>query len=433
MVRTYPLPSSTIPEQFVGQTVHPMSRESPPPIAVMRLLECAGRHRVGRNLYLQVRSPGAGSWLFRYMRDGRAHWMGLGTTRAFSLADARKRAQKQAQLLADKVDPLHARRKDDATKITFGKCAHDYVTAHAPSWKNAKHIAQWRTTFEGSMDRPAATAVINDLAVGSIDTELALNVLQPIWARTPETASRIRQRCELVLGWATARQFRSGANPFAWRGHLDKLLPKPSALKKLKGDKHHPALPHTEMPSFMEELRRKDFISARALEFTILTASRTNEVINASWDEIDLAEKTWTVPAKRMKAGKEHRVPLSARTLQILSELSREDGNRFLFIGAKSEQPLSNMAMLELMKGLRPGFVPHGFRATFRTWAAECTSYPHHVCEAALAHTIPDAVVRSYQRGDMFNKRRKLMDAWAKFCGTPVAAVDNITPIRQKA
>jgi integrase len=209
----------------------------------------------------------------------------------------------------------------------------------------------WRATFKGSTkNKTPATATINDLAVSSIDTEHAYNVLQPIWTRTPETASRIRQRCELVLGWATAHKYRSGANPFAWRGHLDKLLAKTSALKKLKGGKHHPALPHADTPPFMEELRGKDFISARALGFTILTASRTNEVINATWDEIDFVEKIWTVPAKRMKPGKEHRVPLTARVLQILSELPREDGNRFLFIGAKSGRPLSNMAMLESMK-----------------------------------------------------------------------------------
>jgi integrase len=220
---------------------------------------------------------------------------GADTTGAFSLADARKRAQKQAQLLADKVDPLQEKRKEDASRITFGDCADEYIKAHEPSWKNPKHAAQWRATFKGSTkNKTPATATINDLAVSSIDTEHAYNVLQPIWTRTPETASRIRQRCELVLGWATAHKYRSGANPFAWRGHLDKLLAKTSALKKLKGGKHHPALPHADTPPFMEELRGKDFISARALEFTILTASRTNEVINATWDEIDFAEKIWT-------------------------------------------------------------------------------------------------------------------------------------------
>ena len=206
-------------------------------------------------------------------------------------------------------------------------------------------------------------------------------MLEPIWSKTPETASRVRQRCEQVIAWATAREYRAGANPFQWRGHLDKSLAKPAKLKKAKGARHHPALPYADLPAFMSELRGNDFVSARALELLILTATRTSEVINATWDEFDLREKIWVVPASRMKAGKEHRVPLSERVLDILSSLPREEDNPHVFVGARQGAPLSNMAMLELMRDLRPGFVPHGFRATFRTWAAERTSYPHHVCE----------------------------------------------------
>jgi integrase len=414
-----------------------------PAIKVSNLLKAGtlARHRVSENLYLQVRGEGVGSWLFRYMHDGSAHWMGLGKCNRCSLGEARARARQYAQLLTDGIDPLDAKRKkitsekiEAAKDITFGECAKAYIATHAPSWKNAKHAAQWHTVFNGSSLRLAATDIINDLPVGTIDTALALKVLEPIWTRTPETATRVRQRCEQVIFYAMAREYRDkGPNPFTWRGHLEKLLAKPAELKRQKGTRHHPALPYADMPAFMGELRGNRYVSARALEFTILTAARTSEVINATWDEIDFAEKTWTVPASRMKAGKEHRVPLSDRLLQILEELPREDGNPYLFIGG-SGAPLSNMAMLELMKGLRRGFVPHGFRATFRTWAAERTNYPHHVCEEALAHTIPDAVVRSYQRGDLFDKRRQLMAAWSKYCAAPPVARDagTVTPIRRR-
>jgi integrase len=352
-------------------------------------------------------------------------------------------------LLDNGTDPLAAKRQRitaeriaAAKTVTFGECANAYIDAHAASWKNDKHAAQWYATFNGSKRGSkliaAATAAINHLPVSIIDTALALKVLEPIWTKTTETASRVRQRCEQVIAWATVRQYREGANPFAWRGHLDKLLPKPSVLKKRKheqnGGAHHPSLPYADMPAFMAELRGNRFVSARALEFTILTATRTNEVINATWNEVDFANKTWTIPAARMKAGKEHRVPLSDRAVHILSELPREDDNPHIFIGAKSKQPLSNLAMLELMKVLRPEYVPHGFRSTFRTWAAETTAFPHDVCEQALAHTIRNAVERAYQHSDLFDKRRKLMTAWAEYCTAPVAATTaKVTPLRRKA
>jgi len=412
-----------------------------PALQVGRLLKrpALGRHRVSKNLYLQVRGEGTGSWLFRYMLDGKPHWLGLGQAKNFTLAQARERARPYAQMLDDGTDPLELKRREitaqkieAAKSISFGKCAKDYVKAHAGAWKNPKHVAQWYKVFEGTNRAAPFTAAINDLPVGQIDTALALQVLEPIWAKIPETATRVRQRCEQVIAYAMARGYRDeGKNPFAWRGHLDKLLAKPTKLKERKGARNHPALPYAEMPQFMAELRGNECVSARALEFTILTAARTGELINAEWSEVDFAEKTWTVPAARMKAGKEHRVPLCERALQILFELPRE--GRWVFPGARAGEPLSNMAMLELMKGMRPGFVPHGFRATFRTWAAERTNFPHHVCEAALAHTIPEAVVRSYQRGDLFNKRRELMRAWAEFCASPPTAKEagNVTPMRR--
>lgn len=433
---------------------------------VAKRLKLPGRHRVSKNLYLQVKASGSASWLFRYMLNGNpdpdrssrskgdhGHWMGLGSYDAFGLAEARQRALEARQHLADKHDPLDNRREritadkiEAAKSLTFGECARQYVAAHAPSWKNGKHAAQWRATFglwtddAGTNTRrkrtvksatATATAIINELPIGKIDTALAIKVLEPIWSRTPETASRVRQRCEQVVAWASAQKFREDTNPFAWRGHLDKLLPKPSRVKRVR---HHPALPYAETPKFMVELRANNFVSARALEFMLLTATRTGEVVGATWDEIDVAEKVWTVPPERMKSGNEHKVPLSERPLEILSRLPREDGNPHVFIGGRKGRSLSNMAMLELMKGMRPGYVPHGFRATFRTWTAERTNYPHIVCELALGHTQSDALMRAYQRGDLFQKRRRLMLDWAKFCASPAAkeAGSNVTPMRRR-
>jgi integrase len=329
-----------------------------------------------------------------------------------------------------KKQNITAHKIEAAKSLTFGECARKYVAAHEASWKNGKHAAQWRTTFEGSSRAKAATAAINNLPVSEIDTALALKVLEPIWKNTPETASRVRQRCEQVIAWAAARDYREkGSNPFGWRGHLDKLLPKPSKVKRVK---HHPALPYTEMPAFMAEVRGSKSISAHALEFLILTACRTSEVICAIWDEIHFAEKTWTIPADRMKAGKEHKVPLPPRAVEILQALPREDGNPHVFIGGRKGAPLSNMAMLEFVKAMRPGYVPHGFRSTFRDWAAECTNYPNHVVEKALAHTVADKVEAAYRRGDLFEKRRRLMTDWSRYCVLPPAKAGGVTPFRRR-
>ena len=291
-----------------------------------------------------------------------------------------------------------------AKQVTFKEACERYVAAHGAAWTNAMHRAQWNSTLA------SAYPVLGNLPVTAIDTPLVLKVLEPMWKATPETASRLRGRIERVLAWATTRGFRSGDNPARWHGHLDQLLAKRS---KVRAVKHHPALPFDELPAFMAELRKREGISARGLEFTILTAARTGEVIGATWSEIDFATKTWTIPGQRMKAGKPHRVPLSDRAVAILDALPHEDGNEFVFIGGKAKAPLSNMAMLELMKGMRPGYVPHGFRSTFRDWAAERTNYPNHIVEKALAHTVADKVEAAYRRGDLFEKRRKLMDAWA--------------------
>ena len=342
----------------------------------------------------------------------------------FTLAEARERARKARQLLADKVNPLAAKRQhataaklEAAKALAFGEAAQQYLAKQLQGpglgW-NAKHRRAVANNVEGSSRQGAATAAINDLPIGAIDTAMALKVLEPL-IRTPETASRVRGRCEKVIDWTSARGRRTGPNPFAWQGHLKQLLPE---LGK-RSVQHHAALPYADLPAFMAELRQHQGISARALEVTIICATRTSETINATWDEIDDRERCWRIPAKRMKSGKEHRVPLSDRVIELLDGLPREDGTPFLFIGARRGKPLSNMAMLELLKGMCPGHTVHGFRSTFRTWAAERTNYPHHVCEAALAHTIPDVVERAYQRGDLFDKRRRLLDDWAQFCTTP--------------
>ena len=416
-------------------------------LAVTRLVKQrkVGRHRVAKRLYLQVRPSGAASWLFRYMFDSRvsnsrngkpkregAHWAGLGEYPVVDLATARAKALHYKELIDKDIDPLASKRADRTAKrlgaastVTFGKCANDYIAEHAPSWKNDKHAAQWYATFNGSNRKPAATAVINDLPVSQINTALAKEVLAPIWHQTPETANRVRLRCEGVIDFAKAHGYRADPdnldNPFKWKGHLKHLLADPSDLKKRKGQRHHPALPYGDVATFMTELHGNGFVSARALEFTILTAARTGEVVNATWHEIDFDAKTWTVPGERMKANREHRVPLSQRALDILAALPREHYNPYIFVGAKRGQPLSNPAMLELMRGTRPDYVPHGFRSTFRDWAAECTNFPREVCEAALAHSNKDKVEAAYQRGDLFAKRRELMNEWAKYCATPPA------------
>jgi integrase len=293
----------------------------------------------------------------------------------------------------------NAARLETTKAMTFGQCVEAYLQTHEAGWKNVKHREQWRMTLTDYCK------IISDLPVQTIDTDLVLRVLTPLWKSRTETAKRLRGRIERVLSWAKGRGLRDGENPARWAGHLDEMLAAPSKIAKVK---HHPALPYAEIPVFMAELRGLDSLSAKALEFTILTAARTSEVIGATWDEIDLEAKTWVVPPERMKAGKEHRVPLSERALAVLRETPRHSARIF---------PLSNMAMLELLRGLRPGYVPHGFRSTFRDWAAEMTATPNHVVEQALAHAIGDKVEKAYRRGDLFTKRTKLMISWAQYCG----------------
>jgi integrase len=395
----------------------------------------AGMYGDGGGLYLRVTDDGAKNWVFRFMLNGRARWMGMGPLHTVALAEARKRAGEHRLRRHDGIDPIEARRAErlkarlEAAKaITFQECAEGYIKAHRAGWRNDKHAAQWEATLA-----TYAEPVIGKLSVQAIDTALVLKVLEPIWTTKPETAGRVRGRIEAVLDWAKVRDYRAGENPARWRGHLDKLL---AARGKVRKVEHHAALPYDELPGFLVALREQEGIAAMALEFTVLTAARTGETIFARWNEIDLLDKVWAVPADRMKAGKEHRVPLTARALAILEQMQKhrtaDDG--FVFPGDKPGKPLSNMALLMLLRRMnRDDLTTHGFRATFKTWASERTGFLNEIVEAALAHVVGSKVEQAYRRGDMFEKRRRLMQQWATFCTTAPAQATgtNVASIRQ--
>ena len=402
-------------------------------VAKVNAITKPGLHADGLNLYLQVGPTGTKSWLFRYMKDGKAKSMGLGPVHTVPLAMAREKATEARRRLLESIDPLEernalrsARAAAAAKMITFKECAEKYVAAHRAGWKNIKHSAQWDSTLKAYV-YPS----FGHLAVNAVDVALVLKAIEPIWSEKPETASRVRGRIESILDWATARGYRHGDNPARWRGHLDKLLPARSKVAKVQ---HHPALPYAEMGAFMADLRKMEGVSPKALEFAILTATRTGETVGARWSEIDLAARMWTIPGERMKAGREHRVPLSARAIEILSGLPREDGSDFVFIGDRKGKSLSNMAMLMTLRRMgRDDLTTHGFRSTFRDWAAEQTAYPNELVEMALAHTISDKTEAAYRRGDMVEKRRRLMQDWTDHCARPAASADNVTPIRGAA
>lgn len=376
----------------------------------------------GGGLYLSISKYGTPSWAFRYRIDGRLREAGLGSLDTWSLAEARERAREFRQQRAAGLDPIDRRRAERARAgieaarvMTFRQCAEAYIGSHEAGWRNPKHRAQWPATLMAYV-YPAFGA----LPVAAIDTALVMKAVEPIWTKKPETASRVRGRIESVLDWAAARGYRQGDNPARWRGHLDNLLPKRSKVRRVE---HHAALPYPEIGEFTAALRGQEGIAARALEFLILTAARTGEVIDAKWEEFDLAERLWTVPAERMKAGKEHRVPLAGRALEIVEEMAGIRSGEYVFLGGKANRPLSNMAFLMLLRRLGRGdLTAHGFRSTFRDWAAERTSFPAEVAEMALAHTVADKVEAAYRRGDLFAKRRQLADAWARFCAAPATS-----------
>jgi integrase len=393
-------------------------------------LKKPGRYGDGHGLCLQITPGGVKSWLLRYERNGRERWMGLGPLHTISLAEARERARKARGQLLDGVDPLEARRRDQSLRaldtakaITFEQAAVAYFNAHERKWRNDKHRAQFLSTL-----KTYVFPKIGRLSVADIDTGRVLSCIEPIWQDKTETASRVRGRIEAVLDWVTVRGYRTGDNPARWRGHLAEVLPARGQLQKTV---HHAALPFVELPAFVEALRERKGVAGRALEFTILCAARTGETIGARWDEIDLAEKTWTIPAGRIKGGREHRVPLSDRAIEILRALPTESKNPSVFIGSR-RGGLSNMAMASIPKRMnRDDITVHGFRSTFRDWAAERTNYPNHVVEMALAHAVGDKVERAYRRGDLFEKRRRLMAEWARYCGTMVSTGDTaVVPFR---
>ena len=375
-----------------------------------------GKHGDGAGLQLVVSNSLARRWVFRYQLDGRSREMGIGGYPDISLKEAREIVGDYRRLAKRGVDPIDYRsdervreRLAAAQETRFRDCAESYIDSLRSGWKNAKHAAQWASTLE-----TYAYPVFGDKAVASVDTELVLEVLNPIWAKIPETASRVRGRIESVLDWATVKKYRSGENPARWRGHLNKILPKRSDVAPVR---HHPALPYDDLPEFFTELRNENGLAAQALQFVILTASRTGEVIGSRWSEFELKKSLWTVPATRMKSRRLHRVPLSDEAIAIIKNLQEQRSGEFVFPGNRYDKPISNMAMLSLLRRMEHHEITvHGFRSTFRDWAAEQTSFPREVAEAALAHVLSDKTEAAYQRGDMFEKRRKLMVAWANYC-----------------
>jgi integrase len=390
-----------------------------------------GRYSDGHQLYLQVQSPTNKSWLFRYTFDGRERFMGLGPLHTIGLEEARERARQARKTLLDGADPLAVRAAETvqralevARTITFEAAAKAYYESHEASWKNAKHRQQFLNTL-----KTYVFPKIGKLPVADIDTGLVLKCAEPIWQDKTETANRVRGRIEAVLDWATVRGYRKGDNPARWRGHLSEVLP---ARGKIQKTRHHAALPIDEVPAFMTALREQQGVGARALEFTVLTAARTAETVGARWSEIDFANATWTIPAGRMKASKEHRVPLSKPALHILRDVPHEKNNPFIFIGPY-KAGLSNVAMAATLQRMdRSDITVHGFRSTFRTWAGERTAHPVHVIEQALAHSIGTKVERAYARGDLFTKRARLMGDWARYCiSKPTDTSTKVVSIRR--
>lgn len=373
-----------------------------------------GRHADGGGLYLVRDKEGRSRWVFMWNRSGVRREMGLGSAApgGVSLAKARAKADQARNILEDGGDPIEVRNTEAEPPVripTFGELADEYVEAQSPQWRNEKHRAQWAMTLS------VYAQPLRSLPVDQVTTTAVMAVLKPIWLAKPETASRLRGRIERVLNAAKAQGFRSGENPAQWRGHLDLLLP---ARRKLSRG-HHAALPYARLPDFLTRLRAREGVSARALEFLILTAARTSEVLGATWGEVDIGNRVWTVPAERMKAGRDHRVPLSGPAIAMLRSIrpltaGSDQDDRPIFPG-QSGGRLSTMSMSKLMERLGCNETVHGFRSSFRDWAGEVSNHPREVAEAALAHTVGDATERAYRRGDALEKRRKLMEAWATY------------------
>lgn len=398
-----------------------------------------GMHAIGEppGLYLYVRGDSK-LWMLRYSAGGRRRDMGIGRYGELTLEQAREKAVAERLKIRDGLDPLAIRHADRQTEavarakaITFAECAEKYIAAHRAGWSNPKHAAQWENTLA-----TYAHPIIGDLPVEAVDTGLVLQILEPVWATKNETATRLRGRIEVILDWATVRGYRQGENPARWRGHLDMLLPKPSKIQKVE---HHAALPYAEMPAFWAKLMGQAGMGALALQLLILTATRSGEIRGVAWREIDLDGKLWTIPAERMKANREHRIPLSEPAIDLLKRVPKLEGSELVFPGMRQPgnvyRPLSDMTLTAVLKRMGRGdLTAHGFRSTFRDWVAEATNHPNEVAEMALAHAVGNQVEAAYRRGDLFDKRRTLMHAWANFCATPAAADEGVVvPIRGAA
>jgi integrase len=389
-----------------------------------------GMYADGGSLYLRIAPGGSKQYVFRYIRGGRLHDMGIGPTHTLSLAEARERATEARRLLLDGIDPLAAKRTRlaaqkaaDARAMTFADCVKGFIRDNDSSWTNAKHRREWETSLV-----KYAYPVLGSLPVAAIDTPLVLRVLKLIWGTIPESASRLRGRIENVLGWATVHHYRTGDNPARWGGLLEHALP-----AVVKGE-HHEALPYAEVPDFIAKLRQETSVQAKCLELIVLTGVRLDEGRKATWDEIDFDNRVWTIPKERMKKGtKDHRVPLSAAAAAVLKDVHAVRLSDYVFPGARPGKPIGHNMPLKLLNKLTGnGATVHGFRSSFRDFTAERTNFPHEVAEMALAHAIPSAVEKAYRRGDLFEKRRRLMDAWADFCGTP-AKTGKVLPLRTSA
>jgi integrase len=382
-----------------------------------------GRHGDGGGLWLQVGPTGGRSWLLRYQREGRAHWMGLGSADDLSLADARERARLERVRLLDGIDPLAhrreqqaERRREQAATITFREAARAVMESREPDW-SSEHTRQWRRSIA------EVDSTIGALPVSKIDTALVLKAVEPIWRRAQTTGDRTRQRIEAVLDWATARGARSGDNPARWKGHLEHLLKDGHKVT------HHAAMPYTAIAGFVGALRARPGTAARALEFLVLCASRSGEVLGARWGEVDLGAETWTIPAARMKADKDHVVPLAPAALTILAGQPRGE---YVFPAPRTGRPMERHALADVMKAIGRSETVHGFRSSFSDWAADNTAFPQEVREQALAHAIPNKVQAAYRRGALLEKRRRLMEDWARYCAQPAPKGD-VVPLRGRA
>lgn len=397
----------------------------------VRKLKSPGFYPDGRGLYLQIGKTGKKAWVYRYKINGKERRQGLGSAIDVSLSDARATASESRKLRLEDKDPINEKNKKitesqlaSARTMTFKECAVSFIDSHKSGWTNKKHIDQWTNTLT-----TYAYPVIGELSVQDVDVNLTMKILEPIWYTKTETATRVRQRIENILDWAKAREFRTGENPARWRGHLDMLLPKPTKIQKVK---HFNAMPYIETPAYFVELRKKDILSAKALAFIILTATRSNETRSARWNEIDIDDAMWTIPEDRMKAKREHKVPLSPECLQILEEAKRFKINDFVFPGKNKRTGLSSASLQRLLRETQPEATIHGFRSSFRDWCAEMTNYDSKLAEFALAHQLSDATEAAYLRSKMVDKRRKLMDAWSNYCKEN-KKMGTVTPINKQA